>query len=208
MTDEAKCASLPLMRLHAWLFISAIVAAAAAPALSATVCAKDYPALKDREMAIIDQGEILEASVDDEKDLKPELRAIVDRANALLESRTRIADSKDVTIVDRARALLRNATVWNRADNRECRTGDRKVGLFCALQFASRDVTGEYRHRRTALEEVRIALEDATKGRQYEHRLRDFNNDPRTKLSDVYAVLASARARLVQRLALQRECKL
>lgn len=180
----------------------------AAPAPSAAVCTKDYPALKDREMQLIDQGEILEASVDDEKDLKPELRAIVDKANALLESRTRIADNKDVAIIDRARALLRDEASWNRADNRQCTTGATKVSLFCALQFASREVTGEYRHRRTALEEVRIALEEATKGRHYEHRLMEFNNDPRTRLSDVYAVLAAARARLVEQLKLQKACEL
>jgi len=180
----------------------------AAPAQSAPLCAKDYPALKDREMVVIDEGEVLEASVDDEKELKSEQRAIVEKANALLESRTRIADAKDVAIIDGARALLRDESVWNRADNRECHTGDFRVSLFCALQFASRDVTGEYRHRRTALEEVRIALEDATRDRQYEHRLMDFNNDPRTKLSDVYAVLEVARGRLLERLKLQEACKL
>jgi hypothetical protein len=196
------------MRLRTWLLAPAALACASPPAQSAAVCAKDYPALKDREMAIIDQGEILEASVDDEKDLKPELRAIVDKANALLESRTRIADEKDVAIIDRARTLLSDQASWNRADNRECHTGDATVSLFCALQFASRDVTGEYRHRRTALEEVRIALDEATRNRPYEHRLRDFNNDPRTTLGDVHAVLAAARARLVERLKLQRECRL
>ena len=67
----------------------------AAPAQSAPLCAKDYPALKDREMVVIDEGEVLEASVDDEKELKSEQRAIVEKANALLESRTRIADAKD-----------------------------------------------------------------------------------------------------------------
>ena len=158
-------------------------------------------------MTIIDQGEILEASVDDEKDLKPELRAMVGKANALLESRTRVADAKDLAIIDRARAMLRPAA-WNRHDNRQCTTGDTKVSLFCALQFASREVTGEYRHRRTALEEVRIALEDATKDRHYDHRLMDYNNDPRTKLSDIFAVLATARARIVHRLALQKTCSL
>ena len=196
------------MRLRTCLLIPAALACASAPAQTATRCARDYPALKDREMLIIDEGEILQESVDDEKDLKPELRAIVDKANALLESRTRVADEKDVAIIDRARALLKDEASWNRADNRQCTTGDRKVSLFCALQFASRDVTGEYRHRRTALEEVRIALEEATKDRQYEHRLMDYNNDPRTKLSDIHAVLATARTRLVQRLALQKECRL
>jgi ElaB/YqjD/DUF883 family membrane-anchored ribosome-binding protein len=180
----------------------------AAQAHSAAMCAKDYPALKDGEMVIIDEGEVLEASVDDPSQLKPELRAIVDKSEALLASHARIADAKDVAIIDGARALLRDESVWNRADNRECHTGDARVSLFCALQFASREVTGEYRHRRTALEEVRMALEDATRDRRYAHRLMDFNNDPRTRLGDVYAVLATARGRLIERLKLQEACKL
>jgi hypothetical protein len=78
--DElAKVRQSAAMRLRTWLLAPAALVCASSPAQSAAVCAKDYPALKDREMAIIDQGEILEASVDNEKDLKPELRAIVDR---------------------------------------------------------------------------------------------------------------------------------
>lgn len=41
--------------------------------------------------------------------------------------------------------------------------------LFCALHQASVDVTGEYDHRRPAMQEVRFALEDATGGRAFEH---------------------------------------
>lgn len=188
--------------------ILALAALAGSAGQAATQCPKDYPALKDREMAIIDLGTALEASVDDAAELKPEQRAIVDKADALLESRTRIADRKDVEIVDRARALLHDANAWNRADTRQCRTGEPKVSLFCALQFASRDVTGEYRHRRTAIEEVRIAVEEATRGRDYAHRLMDYNNDPRTRLTDLHAALATARARLVERLKRQDSCKL
>ena len=194
------------MKAAAALAASLALAAPTGPA--ATQCAKDYPALKDREMAIIDLGSAIEASVDDVAALKPEQRAIVDKANALLASRTRIADRKDVEIVDRARALLRDAGAWNRADTRQCTTGEKKVSLFCALQFASRDVTGEYRHRRTAIEEVRIAVEEATRGRDYDHRLMDFNNDPRTRLTDLHAVLAAARTRLVERLKQQAACGL
>ena len=187
---------------------AAALALAGTPAAAASICPKDYPALKDREMEIIDLGSAIEASVDDVAQLKPDRRAIVDKANMLLASRTRIADRKDVAIIDRARVLLRDAGAWNRADTRQCRTGDRKVSLFCALKFASRDVTGEYRHRRTAIEEVRIAVEEATHGRDYDHRLMDYNNDPKTRLTDLNAVLAVARVRLLRRLRLQAECQL
>lgn len=191
------------------MFAAAVAMLLASPAAAAAPpCPKDYADLKDREMATLDAGSILEESVDDLSQLKPGQRALVERANTLLEGRSRIVDEKDIRIIDRARQRLSSERVWNRADNRKCRTGDIKVSLFCALQFASRDVTGEYRHRRTALEEVRFALEDATKDRQYDHRLMEFNNDRRTTLPDVWAILSTARARLAQRLALQKACRL
>ncbi len=40
-------------------------------------------------------------------------------------------------------------------------------------------------------------------GREYEHRLRDFNNDPTTTLADVRGVIATARDRVASRLLAQ-----
>ena len=42
-------------------------------------------------------------------------------------------------------------------------------------QKACIDVLGKYDHRRVALQEARFAVEEATRGRDFEHRLRDFN---------------------------------
>ena len=50
-------------------------------------------------------------------------------------------------------------------------------------QRACIDVLGNYDHRRVALQEVRFAVEDATRGQDFEHRLRDFNNLPQTTLT-------------------------
>jgi hypothetical protein len=197
----------PYRRLLAALAAAAGVAVQT-PAWAAPPCPKDYAALKDREMAIIDAGSALEDIFDDPSRLTPAQLALVERADALLESRSRIADQRDIQIIDRARRLLGSERTWNRRDTRQCATGETRLSLFCALQVASREVTGEYRHRRTALQEVRFAVEAATQGRQYDHRLMEFNNDPRTRLSDIWAVLTAARARLVERLALQRACKL
>jgi hypothetical protein len=197
----------PYRRLLAALAAAAGVAVQT-PAWAGPACPKDYAALKDREMAIIDAGSALEDIFDDPSRLSPAQLALVERADALLESRSRIADQRDIQIIDRARRLLGSERTWNRRDTRQCVTGETRLSLFCALQVASREVTGEYRHRRTALQEVRFAVEAATEGRQYDHRLMEFNNDPRTRLSDIWAVLSAARARLVQRLALQRACKL
>jgi hypothetical protein len=61
-------------------------------------------------------------------------------------------------------------------------------------------VLGSYDHRRAALQEVRFAVEDATRGRDFEHRLRDFNNLPETRLADVKRVLQVAKTRVTARL--------
>jgi hypothetical protein len=58
----------------------------------------------------------------------------------------------------------------------------------------------ERNHRRVALQDVRFAVEEATKGIELEHRLMDFNNLPTTRLEDVKRVLAVAIERVRQRL--------
>lgn len=119
-----------------------------------------------------------------------------------LEERDQPVTADDVAILVRAEALLSNSSAWNRSDERECKddeaTGRRS--LFCALQKACIDVLGSYDHRRVALQEVRFAVEEATKGRDFAHRLRDFNNLPETRLEDIKRVLAVAKERVSARL--------
>ena len=119
-----------------------------------------------------------------------------------MEERDQPVTADDVAILVRAEALLSNSSVWNRSDEREC-TDDEATGkrsLFCALQKACIDVLGSYDHRRVALQEVRFAVEDATRGRDFAHRLRDFNNLPETRLEDIKRVLAVAKERVSARL--------
>jgi hypothetical protein len=116
----------------------------------------------------------------------------------ILERRDRPVTADDLRIVTRTKALLQNDQVWNRNDDREC-TDDESSGkrsLFCALQKATIEVLGEYDHRRVALQEVRFAIEDATRGQDFDHRLRDYNNLPQTKLSDIWRVLDVATERM------------
>jgi len=123
-----------------------------------------------------------------------------------LEERDLPVTADDVAILVRADALLNNAAVWNRADDRDCRDDEAtgKRSLFCALEKACIDVLGSYDHRRVALQEVRFAIEDATRGRTFDHRLRDYNNLPETRLEDVKQVLAVARDRVRARLKAKR----
>jgi hypothetical protein len=60
--------------------------------------------------------------------------------------------------------------VWNRKDYRECVDDEAsgKRSLFCAMQNACIAVLGTYDHRRVALQEVRFAVEDATRGQDFE----------------------------------------
>ena len=121
------------------------------------------------------------------------------------EQRDQPVSSEDVRILLRADELLKNESSWNRKDDREC-TDDEASGkrsLFCALQKACIEVLGTYDHRRVALQEVRFAVEDATRGKDFEHRLRDFNNLPETHLADVKRVLRVATDRVKARLKVQ-----
>lgn len=119
-----------------------------------------------------------------------------------LEQRDRPVTSEDLRILTKANEILRDESVWNRQDDRECNDDNAlgKWSLFCALEKASVDVLGQYDHRRVALQEVRFAVEDATRGRQFEHRLMDFNNLGETQFRDVKRVLQVSTERVATRL--------
>ena len=131
----------------------------------------------------------------------------ITQTSPLLEQRDQPVTAEDVAILVRAQALLKSNSVWNRADERECKDDEAKGmrSLFCALQKASIDVLGSYDHRRVALQEVRFAVEEATRGRDFEHRLRDFNNLPETRLEDIQRVLAVAKERVSARLKIKKQ---
>ena len=133
------------------------------------------------------------------------------RQQFAIESRDQPATADDLRILRRADALLGDASVWNRDDDRVCDDDEAsgKRSLFCALQKADREILGEYQHRNVALQEVRFVIQD---GRQTEmviralrrfslpHRLMDFNNLPETRFEDVKQVLRVASERIAARL--------
>ena len=120
---------------------------------------------------------------------------------------------QDLQTLERAAALLASESAWNRNDDRQCADDEEidKRSLFCALLRASADVYGSHDpykvadHRRVALQEVRFAVEEATRGRELNHRLMDFNNLPDTTLADIQRVLAQATARVQARLSKSRD---
>jgi hypothetical protein len=92
--------------------------------------------------------------------------------------------------------LLSSDAVWNRADDRKCDAAAKTWSIYCALEHATREVTGGFHHRRPALETVRLIVEERTKGRDYSHRLMDYNNDTSTHLNDVRSLFAEALAKM------------
>ena len=125
-----------------------------------------------------------------------------------LERRDQPVTNEDLRILQRASQILASSAVWNRHDTRICNPADKTWSLFCALEKASLEVLGEYRHRDVALQEVRFAVEDATKGQEFEHRLMDYNNLPSTKFEDIKQILKVATDRVSGRLAAQNHKKL
>ncbi len=74
---------------------------------------------------------------------------------------------------------------WNRADNRRCPAAATTWSIYCAMIRATIEVTGASDHRRPPMQLVREAVDARTAGRNYHHRLMDYNNDPTTRLEDV-----------------------
>ena len=106
----------------------------------------------------------------------------------------------DLDIVRRARAILASPAVWNRADKRECPPTAQTFSIYCALEKATRDAGRTFEHRGAALQEVRFVIDEITTDRTYEHRLMDYNNDPRTTLAEVQQVLRVAAELIALRL--------
>jgi hypothetical protein len=102
----------------------------------------------------------------------------------------------DRRIVQRAAAILSSVAVWNRADNRKCTTQATTWSIYCAMEKANAELSGGTDHRRPAMEVVRLIIEDRIRGRNYHHRLMDYNNDATTKLADVQSIFAEALQRI------------
>ena len=177
---------------------------------SDAACDIDYAAIKLDEMVEIDNGlSIYKRFVTEnlsEEDLSQEEVASLERMQAILESRERPVDQLDLSILESADAKLADESVWDRADDRKCDAEDEIFSLYCSLFFGSKTTIGEYQHRRTAIQEVRFAIEDATGGREFDHRLMDFNNLPETSFDDVKAVIGIARNRIQAHLESQAKC--
>jgi hypothetical protein len=92
----------------------------------------------------------------------------------------------DVLIVQRARVILDSESKWNRADTRVCPADAKTFSLYCALEMATDEVSGNFEHRGAAMQEARFVIDEiAPNSKNYHHRLMDYNNDPATTFADV-----------------------
>jgi len=129
--------------------------------------------------------------------------AILDLVESPTRLTFRIDDSKSIAgtdfdraIIERAAKILSDERVWDRADDRQCAPDDKTWSIYCAMERATREVTGGFHHRRPALEAVRQIVDARSAGRNYSHRLMDYNNDKTTTLADVQSLFRDALARL------------
>lgn len=207
---HAKIAVLA-MRMCAmrFLVIPSLLALTACATASAdqSECSLDYAAIKAEEMAIIDRGIQVYARVHPDERTEEQL-AQISAAFDLLSDRERPVDTADAAILERALELFSSEAVWNREDDRDCGPDGDLYSIFCALQQASIDVIGEYQHRRTALQEVRFIIGARSEGRDYAHRMQDYNNDPRTSFAEARSTMEAALNVVRDRLELQARCEL
>jgi hypothetical protein len=102
----------------------------------------------------------------------------------------------DREIIQRAAAIISSDAVWNRRDDRQCPADATTWSIYCAVEKAQIEVAGGFHHRRPAGEVVRVIVEERTKGKPYQHRMMDYNNDATTRLADVKSLFAEALARI------------
>jgi hypothetical protein len=108
----------------------------------------------------------------------------------------------DLRIVQRAREILNSPAKWNRADNRECPATQRTYSLYCALEKATEEVSKKFEHRGAVMQQARFAIDEVlAKGNHYEHRLMNYNNDPKTTFADVQRFFTIVEERIKKRLA-------
>ena len=107
----------------------------------------------------------------------------------------------DVKIVHRAREILNDQSKWNRSDTRKCPDDAKTFSLYCALEEATKEVTGSFQHRGAAMQEARFVIDEiAPHHQQYHHRLMDYNNDPSTTFADIQKVLELMENHIAKRL--------
>jgi hypothetical protein len=111
------------------------------------------------------------------------------------------ASKSDIEIIKRARQILDSPEKWNRADNRVCPDSEKTFSLYCALEKATDEVTADFAHRGAAMQDARFVIDEVlAPNNHYEHRLMNYNNDPKTTFADVQKFFDLLQARIEKEL--------
>jgi hypothetical protein len=111
----------------------------------------------------------------------------------------------DLKIVQRAWIILNLPSRWNRADTRVCPPNAKTFSLYCALEKATGEVSGDFKHRGAAMQEARFVIDQIAPNRnKYQHRLMDYNNDPTTTFADTQKFFRLLEQRIARELDQQK----
>jgi hypothetical protein len=113
----------------------------------------------------------------------------------------RTVSSQDLRIAQGARAIMDAPGKWNHADTGTCPADATTFSIYCALEKASKDLTGTFDDGGPAPREGR-QLVDFMAGRKDSARLIDYNNDPATSFADIQAFFRTLENRLIRQLEL------
>lgn len=108
----------------------------------------------------------------------------------------------DLRIVQRARQILASPLQWNRTDTRVCPPEATTYSLYCALEKATIEVSGDFKHRGAVMQEARFVIDEvAPNAKSYPHRLMGYNNDPTTAFASIQKLFQLLEDRIRRRLA-------
>jgi len=108
--------------------------------------------------------------------------------------------TKDLAIAERAADILGSADKWNHVDTDSCPPGAKTFSLYCALEKASQEVSGQEQNDSAVMQEARITA-DLMAPKKYGARLVDYNNDPATSFQDIQEFCRILKNRLARRMA-------
>jgi len=109
----------------------------------------------------------------------------------------------DLRVAERAQLLLSSPRVWDRHGTQECPDAQKTLSIYCALQRATEDVTGDDDAPAPLMREAR-SLIDSLAPNKYQARLLEYNNDPATSFAQVQTFFRVLRERIGRRLAAAR----
>ncbi|GBR47279.1 hypothetical protein [Neokomagataea thailandica] len=98
----------------------------------------------------------------------------------------------DLLIARHAEDILSSEKKWNKADDRICPPSEKTFSIYCALEKSSADLNIPFSHRSAVMQQARFLIDKKfAPNNQYDHRLMDFNNDPKTDFPTVTHFLHS-----------------